>query len=274
MKKLCMIGNSHVAAMRLALQDALNAYPSLDVEVYGAHATNLVTARVHAGEELTFDKPLWVFAAGEEASRARSVPLRGFDDYVIVGCDFGPSCIFQTYKRYYFSGLKGKRRQAITRQQFMQAASRLAADSAALILARSIREAGGNVLLVPTPLPAEKGLHDTEKAKMEPFRAAQDEGDGATLMQLYEELCSQQEQSGFRVIRQPEETKASEITSLQVFSDNSIRLRPGQDEIHPENDYFHMNSLYGSLIWKQIADLCLPAHRDEVVQGAGHSNLS
>lgn len=241
--------------MRLAMQDALSAYPSLDVEVYGAHANNLVTAQVNESQELTFDKPLWVFAAGEDARRARSIPLRGFDGYVIFGCDFGPSCIFQTYKRYYFSGLKGKRRQAITRQQFMQAASKLAADSAALILARFIREAGGNVLLVPTPLPAEKGLHDTEKAKMEPFRAAQEAGDGGTLMQLYDELCSQQEQSGFKVIQQPQETKASDITSLQVYSDNSSRLRPGEDEIHPANDYFHMNSLYGSLIWKQIASL-------------------
>jgi hypothetical protein len=254
MTKICMIGNSHVAAMRLAWDKVAADYPTVDAHIYGAHARNLVSVQADAQKELRFDgPPLWSFRAGDEPGRARSIPLGGCDAIVIVGCDFGPTCVFRTYKRYHFAGLKGRRKQALTRDYFKRGVAAAVDESAAGVLAKTIRAVVGvPVLLVPAPLPAESGFADFDKTKMEPYRAAQEAGDGQNLMEIYDELCGDLDAGGLHVIRQPEITKASPLSSLQRYSDNSTRLRADDDALHPENDYFHMNEEYGSLVWAEI----------------------
>lgn len=254
MTKICMIGNSHVAAMRLAWDKVAAEYPMVEALIYGAHARNLVTVQADAHKELQFDgPPLWSFRAGNDPGRARSIPLGDSDAIVIVGCDFGPSCVFRTYKRYHFAGLNGRRKQALTRDYFKRAVTAAVDESAAGVLAKAIKAAIGTpVMLVPAPLPAESGFTDFDKTKMEPYRAAQDAGDGPKLMEVYGEVCDELRNRGLQVMRQPEVTTASPLSSLQRYSDNSVRLRADDDALHPENDYFHMNEEYGSLVWADI----------------------
>lgn len=256
MTKLCMIGNSHVAAMRLAWDKVAPQHPEIDAVIYGAHAKNLVTASVAADSSLRCEgPPFWTFKAGDAPNRAREIALRDFDVAVIVGCDFGPSCVFRTYRRYHFSGLKGRRRQSLTRDMFLRAMMQIINESAAMVLARMIRESAGlPVYLVPTPLPAENGYLDREKANMEPYQAALDAGDGDALMSLYKEGCDRLANRGFNVIAQHESTQASPISSLQSYSDNSVRLRADDDMPHPENDYFHMNEDYGAIMWDRVIE--------------------
>lgn len=254
MTKICMIGNSHVAAMRLAWDKVAADYPMVDAHIYGSHARNLVTVQADAQKQLRFDGPSpWSFRAGEEPGRVRSIPLDGCVAVVIVGCDFGPACVFRTYKRYHFAGLKGRRKQALTRDYFKRAVAAAVDESAAGVLAKAIRTVvDAPVLLVPAPLPAESGFADHDKVKMEPYRAAQEADDGQGLLEIYDELCDDLGPRGLYVIRQPEVTKASPLSSLQRYSDNSARLRVGDDALHSENDYFHMNEEYGSLVWAEI----------------------
>jgi hypothetical protein len=256
MMKICMIGNSHVAAMRLAWDQVAPDHPDTEVSIYGGHARNLVSVKANAAAALQFDgPPLWSFRVGTEPSRARSIPLAGVDAVVITGCDFGPPCVFRTYKRYHFAGLKGRRKQALTREYFKRAVSEEATASAAGVLASCVQAAvAAPVFLVPTPLPAEAGFSDMDKPRMEPYRAARDSGDGEALMALFGELCAELQAKNITVIRQPEVTKASELATLQSYSDNSARLRADDDALHPENDYFHMNASYGQLVWADIFD--------------------
>lgn len=260
MTRLCMIGNSHVAAMRLGWDKAAPNHPDIDAVIYGAHARNLVTASVADDASLSCEgAPFWVFTAGDEPNRARSIPLGSFGRIVIVGCDFGPICVFKAYKRYSFAALKGRRRQRLTRELFLRAVMQNVNESAAILLAEMIRNAVDvPVYLVPTPLPAEKGYLDLEKANMEPYQAALAAGDGELLMSIYGDICNSLAARGFTIIPQHHTTKASAISSLQRYSDNSVRLRADEDSLHPEDDYFHMNEEYGAIMWDEVAAAVRP----------------
>lgn len=255
MIRLCMIGNSHVAAMRLAWSAAAPGYPDIDAVIYGAHAKNLVTASISDDASLGCDgAPFWAFSKAGEPSRAISIPLGSFDRFVIVGCDFGPIDVFRAYRRYSFSGLKGRRRQLLTRDLFVRAVMQNVNESAALVLAELIgRTVSVPIYLVPTPLPAEKGYLDPEKITMEPYQAASAAGDGEALMSVYDEICTRLAARGLTVFPQHPATMASPISTRQVYSENSVRLRADRNLLHPEDDYFHMNEDYGAIMWKEVA---------------------
>lgn len=254
MISICMIGNSHVAAMRLAWEQIASEYPDIDAWIYGAHANTLVTAETSDDGKLKCaGPPFWTFRPGEEPGRARSIPLRDFDAVVLVGCDFGPIAVFRTYRQYHFSALKAKRSQGLTRDLFIRAMMLRTLETAALVLAGQISEkAGHQVVLVPAPLPSENGLLDKDKALMEPYQTARDSGDTEALMALFDEMCRRMERRGHLVVRQPTETLATDISTIQRFSDNSVKLKADDDTPHPVDDYFHMNAEYGALVWRNV----------------------
>ena len=255
MTKLLMIGNSHVAALRLGWPLAAAELPGLVPDLFGAHARNIVNLEDAGGGELRMSgNPFWHFEAGQEPDRATSIWPANYDAVAIVGCDFGPLNVFRTYRRYHFNGLTGRRKQALTRELFRRAVRISMDESAAVFLVNLIRTVCDKpILLLPTPMPAENGYADTEKTSMEPWQAAVEAKDDAPLLAIYDELCQRMRRQGITVIAQPALTLATPMSTLQEYSDDSVRLRADEQMLHPENDYFHMNARYGALMWHEIA---------------------
>jgi hypothetical protein len=54
-----------------------------------------------------------------------------------------------------------------------------------------------------------------------------------------------------RVVNQPEATKAAPLSTMQIYSIGSSRLR-SKDRLHADDDVFHMNAAYGQLMWAEI----------------------
>ncbi len=252
MPNLCLIGNSHIAAMLYAWKEMLPLQENVRADFFAQHANTLVEAELSDGPSLLAgSKPFRYFSNDGDLERKPAIDIGSYDAFVIVGLAFGPITVLRTYRKYHFLGLKGFRGQIISRDMFKRAVWREAADGAALHVATLVRNSTDKpVLMVATPLPSEKGYLDLEKPGMKLWRTAVDQGDAALLIKIYAELRSEIEKMGIKLIVQPEDTLASPVSTLQKFADDAVRT--ASEEIRPETDYMHMNPAYGQTVWRDV----------------------
>ena len=252
MTKLCMIGNSHVAAMRNAWNTVAADYPGLDVDIFAQHAKHFANATLTGKGALAVEGPrLWRFRAGSDDNRCSEINLANYDAVILVALAFGANSVFRHYRKYHWYGMKGRRQQGLTRENFRKAAQSDAEATAALHLAALIQPAANVPLfLVPAPLPSERGYDDEDMPGMIAWRAAAENGDAEALMAMYDEILAGIGQNGVVIVAQPEDSKANFRATLQRYADNAARTH--NDGIRPENDYFHMNDEYGALIWRGL----------------------
>jgi hypothetical protein len=254
--KILLIGNSHLAAVRAGWSIALPKLVGLTADLYAAHAKALIEIEHGDDGELRLaSKLLWHFSSSGEAFRETGFYPAKYDASIIVGCDFGPTNVFRTYRRLSFYGLAGKGRQIVSRENFLRAVKNSVQQSAAGILMSLIKTTTDSpIYIVPTPMPSEAGYLDTEHRLMEPWRAASENGDENELKRVYDEICEEQRRLGVVIIQQPAETLVAPLRTNSKYSQGSLRLKPTADILHPEDDYFHMNADYGALVWEAIKD--------------------
>ncbi len=250
MTRVCFIGNSHLVAMMYAWEEISHKYPDVAADFYSENAQSLVFARMEQDGRLhvSSDPFKCRFAAGGRAEQD-SIDFSGYDAVIIVGLLFGPKAVLQAYKRYSFMGLNRQGGQVMSKEQFKRATLNFASETAALHIANLLK-GRRNLFLVPCALPGAKGFLDANKASMEIWREAAEAGDGEALMGIYTTMCNELTASGITVVPQPSETKASAISTLQSYNSNVLKNKTGA--MRPENDYSHMNSDYGAVMWGEL----------------------
>ena len=167
----------------------------------------------------------------------------------IVGLVFGPLAVLRTYRRYSFMGLNRQDGQVLSKEQFKRAAQSYASETAALHVANLLK-GRKNLFLVPCALPGAAGLLDEVKVPMEIWRMAAEAGDGEALMAIYNTMRAELTASGITAVQQPAHTMASPISTLQTYNTNVLMTKAGA--MRPEDDYLHMNSNYGAVMWGEL----------------------
>ena len=252
MKKLCIIGNSHVAAMRNSWRTWGQVDLGFDAEFYAYKDTRIESEVTLKNGELTIEgAQFWCFKTGSSDQQCSAVPLAGFDSVILTGLGFGPECVVKLYKRYGYFGLNGRRPQVISRDMFKSAASDALNDTAAIKLATAIKQESGHVpFLVPSPFPSERGFSTVDRPAMVPWRLAVENGDIAELIAMYDELKTEVLATSARLINQPETTKANAYSTLKSFSENAATTL--NERLRRDDDFRHMNDHYGIVMWKEI----------------------
>ena len=251
--RLCMIGNSHVAALRQGWDLAAPEFPGIDATIFGQHARGLITAAVsEQGGLSTRTGPFLSFRAGDPPARAPVIALPDYDAFVLVGCDFGSQAVFHTYMAYHFSGLKSRQGRALSREVFKRVALKRLLDSAAFLLTGLIENTVQKpILVMPMPLPAESGYDDPDMPHMAPYRDARQLGDFTKLLAIYHDICAELSGQGLAQVHQPPDTLVDGLATRDELCRGSVRLRPDTGSPHPANDYFHMNAQYGAIMWRE-----------------------
>lgn len=250
MTRLCLFGNSHLVAMIWAWEVIGHKYPDVKVDFFSEHSNSLIYAsmggdgRLHAGPD-----PFKCRIAATGRSYAESIDLSVYDAVSIVGLVFGPLAVLRTYRRFTFMGLNREDGQVLSKDQFKRAAQSFASETASLHIANLLK-GRRNLFVVPCALPGADGLLDLKKANMQDWRTAAEFGDGEALMAIYNTMCGELTASGITVVPQPGQTKASAISTLQSYNTNVLYTKAGV--IRPKDDYLHMNSGYGAVMWGEL----------------------
>ncbi|HEX8234277.1 MAG TPA: hypothetical protein VF559_13135 [Caulobacteraceae bacterium] len=251
--RLCLIGNSHLAALLNSWEDTAPSYPDVQATFFGTRAQFFFALSAAGDGRLTMaPRTMLVSTGGQGEVRVSDIPLGDFDLAVVIGCGFSPSAVLRTYQDYHFHGLRARRPTGVTREQFKYGVRDKIDQSPAWHVISLIRSQSRlPVLLAPSPLPSEEGVGKGGKAILDTYAEALANEDARELLRVYADICRDLAEQGVRVVNQPEATKAAPLSTMQIYSIGSSRLR-SKDRLHADDDVFHMNAAYGQLMWAEI----------------------
>ena len=248
-----LLGNSHLAALRIAY--ARQPPAGLQLDFIASGQAGLADLAVQDGHLVATTPALQADLL--RFGGVTSVPLAGYDFFVLVGLGFHLYGIEPLYRGFRCIGLQywhvpHPRRQlvsvAMLRQMMVAQMQHCLSNRLAALLAcaqprpiyQHLQPRPGEVLLNLTkPFPA--------------LRRAARRPDGIVLSQIFEAAAPLA--CIGRYLPQPPQSIAMGLLTAAAFSAGSLRLTPDlrQKRPHPADDFLHANVDYGALALRQLA---------------------
>jgi hypothetical protein len=257
MKRVCVLGNSHLAAVKLGWNQRAAAHPDLHCDFFGAPKNGM--AEVAFEDGLIVPQNEAVRAAFAMTSGGReSVQLRDYDCVVAVGLGFSMATLIRRVYRDYRSDGHNFLDGDITlvgEDTFRQICTTMLARSTAMWLAGHLAQAGvAQRVIVPQPLPSEDILDATD-GEMDAtlWQAAVREGDDESLAQTMTEAVQALTAPRLAILPQPPATRAGHLFTRRDYAIGSVRLVAGFEAQHAKNDVGHMNGAYGAAVIDALA---------------------
>ncbi len=230
---IAIIGNSHIAALKGALQQAGENCNEDDFVFWGATGRDFAKIEFTNGTLTGADEQLCKQING---GRYIDLPLADFKAIVIHAVAFRQFVLVNMLKR---SGLNivqiSTEVLAALVEEFMpkQGTTQLVGDITAAF--------DGPVIVTPMPMPAKSsGLF----ANTKPSR---DE-----LEQLQKVTRAYWAKMGAALVEQPGETLSRQLYTEDRFSRGSLRLQGNLSVRHKADDFKHMNSKYGAWVLADV----------------------
>ncbi|GCA53201.1 hypothetical protein KGO5_05670 [Sinorhizobium sp. KGO-5] len=257
--RLCILGNSHLAAFRDAWTEHSEKFPDLVPTWFGASRDQLGNMVARKGllrpkTQRLAESLKWTSGGLE------FIDPRNYDAFVIVG--LGPS--FTGASRIYRAFRTSAQSQdPRPRYLISQAAYHAALDGQVLSsvafglagLLRSLTDAP--IFVIADPLPAENALESRERALWSQLLAT---GDGARLLSQFLRLTTTRVQElPATFIEQPAQTRSQEMFSRDDFRRGAARMREDGDIAFTDEDYGHLGPQYGLILLRELANRIRPA---------------
>jgi hypothetical protein len=243
--RLLLLGNSHLASLKLGWDEIADQYPGMECVFFGGPAQWTKHAVLDAGTIKVTHAPLAKTLA-QVSGGATTVMLADFDAVCVVGMYFGFGECLLNLRRVHTHVMPPLRpnSQLVSRACLKQIIHDSLAGSPAFEWASMIkRDHGKPVLLAPTPLSSEARLHNDPFIK--PV-AVQFRGYIADIFDMFKTIARGLTASNDLIlVEQPPHTVAFTGFTKSEYSRGSIRLL-GDGIAHREEDYTHMNKLYGT----------------------------
>ncbi len=258
--RLCIFGNSHIAALKEAHTESGVRWPGLDIRFVGAHEGLLLQTEITGGVlRPTSDAARDAFA---RLNRRTTVDLTAFDAFAITGAA-SAEAVLQVWRGMRTTALPSVAASAdLMAELWTLVSTRLAVASTIEVLARRtgprlaamLRAASDRpLLLIPQPRPSARSLSGTEATTVS-LRRATAAGDAPGVAGWMDAAgAALAARHGALYLPQPAPTLASPLSSRADLMHGGPRLTARMHERQPEGDLRHANAGYGALILDQIA---------------------
>jgi peptidoglycan hydrolase-like protein with peptidoglycan-binding domain len=259
--RVCIIGNSHVAALREAWMRDPDRWTGFSATFLGAHQDLLLQTEVRDGRLIPItDAATQTF---QKISGVTGIDLDAHDVFVIAGSSVAQATALQIYRDARWVGLPSLDActdLATMAEQLISRPAALATMRAALgtrlgpRLAARLR-AGTNrrIFLTAQPRVSELILK-SPRPVTRLHNIAIKKGDAQALGQAFEEAAAQVlARSDTVFLPQPRETISHYVLTAQAFVKGANRLAATLDVPQAKDDIIHANGNYGALVLDQIA---------------------
>lgn len=244
--RVLLIGNSHVAAPRMALRDQPERWPGFNPEVIGMPGGMLGEMELR-GTELVSDDPkirkAAVFYNGEPR-----FSLKDYDVFVILG---GASftklgLLVETHRSLDFPSVQRGDPCTLVSSSFVDAMmrNRLETSFGVRLLDMITSISNAPILysdVVLTSVEAREVAPDQY-----PSVALAARGDGAALYRRYLNILTKMIDGRAQHLPQPADTIVDDVFTGAHWMRGSVRLNPHRDIPHDETDFGHANQDYGA----------------------------
>jgi hypothetical protein len=244
MKNICIIGDSHTAAMRTGWVRIRREFPEIEVSFFSAHRVRFVDlavvgdALVPQSEELT-----------RLLSRTAPTPSIGanFDRYVLCGLDY--SILFAMTKLMGFRSedQAADNRAPLSRECYLRAMTGCLRDTVSMQTARKLRAITSRPMtIMPGPR-----ISDSNELKLYPF--LRENGSAEKIAAYFRAACDLLgREVDATVAEQPPETLRDPLQTLSVYAKDPPREFAETELPAGWKDYQHMNADYGALVLRAL----------------------
>jgi hypothetical protein len=235
MKRLCVMGDSHTAALKAGWSDIADDHPDLDVVFFGAGGSRLGDLTVEDGALVTSDKPLMKLLRYTSGGKDR---IDGaYDGYILCGLALSLTNLTPIVKCFRSEGESKDMRMALSDACYRACfvgTCRVSLMGQTLAKLRQISAAPAAVMVQPLPAPR-PWLKNLALA-----------GDDVIVARFMNAAMADMAQ-GFdaRFVAQPQETlDDSALTTDAVFFQDAVHMFGKPD------DRRHANARYGTIMLK------------------------
>lgn len=256
MKRLCVIGNSHLAAVKLGwdrIQDPVTR-AQFDLTFLGSPGLDMQHVVIEDGlirggtERLTRK---FKSLGGIEEAR-----IDDFDAFVLVGMSFGIQQCLRIYASHRTHTMRlGPSHALISEPAYSAAVSdRLRGTLSWRVAVDLLRHAGVRpVMICLQPCTAVGAVSNPGSREVNKLVAgATRNGDARALRRVFAAAIATLDMPGLMVVPQPDATVVDDILTRDEYTRESVKLN--FRDRHDGNDYSHMNALYGELVLQDLFD--------------------
>jgi hypothetical protein len=242
-KKVCIIGNSHVAAWKLGMEQVPEWGSDCETDFFAGQSDlmrdlELRDGVLHPTSELTRRRMMTV--SGDKTE----IPVGDYTHFVVIGLGLNtvkPVELLRELRVHPFERGEPTKLPYVSQACFGTLAESLARASTAVYITSLLREAtDAQVIVVPQPFPSET------VTTVPLWRRARASGAVAHVAGLFESnLAMLARELDCEPLVQPPATVVDGVFTAEHYSTGSIRL--GGDKVaHPETEPYHMNAAFGA----------------------------
>lgn len=252
-RRLLLLGNSHTAALRIALRDDPGRWPDLRVTVLAMPGAALGALTLAGGRLVARDDS--ARHSMEYYNGMTELALQGFDAVAVIGgLNFHAVTALQdSHRSPDFPSVMGGGACPLVSTGMMDAMIRRhIADSVALYTIRLLAgQDCGAVLFMDEAFPSADCWQDA--ARFDPYIAMAERGDAAAFHARYLRILHEALGRDATYLPQPAQTIAEQVFTGPEWMRGSIRMQPRWDVRHEDTDFGHTNPAYGAHQADQIA---------------------
>ena len=253
--RLCVIGNSHIGAMKLGWDRIMaegqpgwdHVYPTF----FGAPSDGMRHVELQDGALVPTRQRITGHFRQLSGGYDR-ITLASFDAFLLIGLNVSSKRILRFYKGNAWVGLNGTAGKGIMHPAFAEAFLTERYRATQLVEhARTLSEASGKpVLAVAEPHWAEWMRRAPAGMSDYGWEAAIKAGDGPAIGQMFLKAVTAALAPHATFVPQPEATVADGITTRAAFNKDASRLISGEGG---GTDASHMNADFGMAVWQAVA---------------------
>jgi hypothetical protein len=243
--KVCVIGDSHLAAMKQGWENIAEEFSGISLTFFGAPAPLIEQIRVEDGAIVPTSSKTTRFFRHTSGGAARIDA--SYDRVLVCGMKFGFWRALVLYQHCRREDEGKDERQPLSDACYARAIEDYLADTPCIATLGLLRGIGaGPVGIVPSPYPSE------ESRKPGSRELARARGDEARVARNYANAAEGLgRRLGFRPFLPPTALLASPLATKAEYARDSVALML-KAKAHDAGEYLHMNAAYGAAVLRAI----------------------
>jgi hypothetical protein len=247
MKEICVIGNSHIAALKLGWDAIRSDFPDVELFFFGAPGRKMVGLTAANGQlEPTNDVQRKYF---RQTSGGRESIHGNYDAYLFHALQFSIGKLEWFIGKERSEDQQRDARRPISGACFLECFVGILRDTRAVETIVELRK----ITAAPVTLTAQAMPSEDES---ESILAQLDRiGDAAAVHRTFDAAANiLADELKIEFFPQPAETLAGPCRTKRLYSTDSVGLAGGLKTARPKDDYYHMNAAFGALLLRTWLD--------------------
>lgn len=245
MKRLCIIGDSHTAAIKRAWWAIESEFPGMEITYFTSHRARFGGLAVEGNTLVPQTEELRDILL--RSCKFEPVIAADYDRYILCGLDFSLLHAMNQLMPFRSEDQAPDNRAPVSRDCYLKAMTGILRGTISIQIARKLRQITDRPMtIIPGPM-----VSDANELKLYP--RLRETGDAERIADVFRAACDTLgRELDATITRQPPETLRDPLQTLAVYSQDAPREWGDTPRPDGWKDYQHMNVDYGMLVMRAL----------------------